>query len=232
MPEIVLNNLVIKKGDFVSFSDGVFRSGVHVVTGPVGAGKSTLSMALSGVLKPQNGKISFFGIGSTLLSMQFPEYHLTKLTVENEIKSWGLSPEKVLEAACLQNKMHCDPMNISRGELKRLHLLCVLSKKADLLILDEPFSALDPVWKEKLCTFSFSRSSITVIFTHERSVMPKADYIWKITGGKLRFVGKIPECLHEWDDAPEYIIFALKKGVIPKNIRFSDTVEALCRTQG
>ncbi|MBN2734774.1 MAG: ATP-binding cassette domain-containing protein [Methanomicrobiaceae archaeon] len=204
---------------------------MHIITGNVGSGKTTLSMALAGLLKPETGEIEYNEIGKIFLSMQFPEYHLTKLTVEEEIKSWGLLPDEILKISDLEGTAKFDPMKLSRGELKRLHLACILSKTTDLLILDEPFSTLDPVWKEKFCSHAKIQKKITIIFTHEQSVLPKADYIWEIENGRLNYLGKIPECLFKWKNAPIHVKTALSMGVTPDNIRFEDTREALCRMQ-
>ncbi|MDD4126701.1 MAG: ATP-binding cassette domain-containing protein, partial [Methanomicrobium sp.] len=163
--------------------------------------------------------------------MQFPEYHITKLTVEEETRSWGLIPDEILQISELKGKEKYDPMKLSRGELKRLHLACILLKEPDLLILDEPFTTLDPIWKEKFCKNPLIQKKITIIFTHEQSQLPKADYIWEIQAGRLEYLGKIPKCLFKWKGAPEYIKIALRSGVIPDNIRFEDTLEALCRMQ-
>lgn len=231
MSELILKNLTLKREHFELFSDGVFKEGVHIITGKIGSGKTTLSLALAGLIEPEKGSIEHKEIKNILLSMQFPEYHLTKTTVESEIVSWNLNPKEILKISCLDGKENYDPINLSRGELKRLHLACILSKNPDLLILDEPFSTLDPVWKEKFCKSQEIRKKITVIFTHEQSVLPKADFIWEIQNGILKYLGPVPECLIKWKSAPEYIKIALKKGVIPENIRLEDTLEALCRTQ-
>jgi len=231
LSEVILENLELKRDDFSLFADGIFREGVHIITGEVGCGKTTLSIALAGLLKAESGRIQYKDVKNILLSMQFPEYHLTKLTVEDEIKSWGLNPGKILEMSGLTGEEKKDPMKLSRGELKRLHLTCILSKDSDLLILDEPFSTLDPIWKEKFCKDFLFQKKITIIFTHEQSVLPKANFIWEIQNKRLEYIGEIPKCLFKWKGAPEYIKIAIKNGKIPKNIRFEDAREALCRMQ-
>ena len=128
MSEIILKKLLIKRGDFTLFSDGIFKEGVHIITGKIGSGKTTLSMLLAGLIKPTSGDIEYKNINNTLLSMQFPEYHLTKLTVEEETRSWGLIPDEILQISELKGKEKYDPMKLSRGELKRLHLACILLK--------------------------------------------------------------------------------------------------------
>ncbi|WOF16053.1 ATP-binding cassette domain-containing protein [Methanoplanus sp. FWC-SCC4] len=231
MPELSLNNISIKRGNFSLEANGIFKSGIHIVTGKIGSGKTTLSMILSGFLNPDSGTISTYGIEKKMLSMQFPEYHLTKTKIESEIKSWDLSPLEILKTAELQGRGNEDPMNLSRGELKRLHLACVLSKPFDLLLLDEPFSSLDVLWKKRFTKNLNYADKLIIIFTHEQAVLPKADYIWEISKGKLNFIGKVPDSLDKWKNAPEYLKFAHEKGASPENIRFEDTLEALCRMQ-
>jgi len=231
LSELILKDLILKTDDFTLLSNGVFKEGVHLITGKIGSGKTTLSLALAGLLKAEKGVIEYKEIENILLSMQFPEYHLTKTTVEAEIISWGLNSKQILEITNLKGKENYDPIRLSRGELKRLHLACILSKNPDLLILDEPFSTLDLVWKENFCKNPDIRKKITIIFTHEQSVLPKTDFIWEIQDGKLEYLGHVPDCLENWKRAPEYIKIALKKGVTPDNIRLEDTLEALCRIQ-
>lgn len=230
-PQIILKDLILKRDGFTLLANGVFEKGVHLITGKIGCGKTTLSMALAGYLRQESGLIECKNIEKTLLSMQFPEYHLTGLTLEDEIKSWGLFSDEILDKSELCGYGKTDPMKMSRGELKRLHLVCILSKRKDLLILDEPFSTLSPMWKERFCNNLAIQEGITIIFTHEQTYFPKTDYIWDIDSGELNYIGHVPECLDSWKSAPEYIKTALKKGVLPKNIRFEDTLEAICRMQ-
>ena len=230
---IVLTDLVLRRGSFQLAASGTFSEGVHLVTGPVGSGKSTLSLALAGELRPVSGRITEEEIGSRTLSLASPECHVTGDTLENEVVSWKLSPPPVLEAAGLTGRGSEDPLRCSQGELKRLVLSCILAREGDLLILDEPYSALDCAWKEEFSRrIGERRKGITLVFTHEDEVLPRVDEIWEIREGRLVSLGRVPGAITGWSRPPRYLRAALDKGVIPENITPGDARDALCRTRG
>ncbi|MBN1431970.1 MAG: ATP-binding cassette domain-containing protein [Methanomicrobiaceae archaeon] len=167
-------------------ADAEFCEGLHVITGRIGSGKSTLASILAGTEKPDTGIVIKEGISSEILSMQFPEYHLTHMNLDPEIRSWGVDAETVLGIAGLICPEEKDPMTLSRGELKRLHLACLLQKKYDLMILDEPFSSLDCIWKRKFKDMMNEiDEGVRIIFTHEKRVLPEYTNLWTISDGLL-----------------------------------------------
>jgi energy-coupling factor transport system ATP-binding protein len=230
---VILDDVIIRRGSFQLTASGTFAEGVHLVTGPVGSGKSTLALTLAGAMKPVAGQIGEEGIRSRTLSLPFPGYHVTGETLEGEVASWGLLPVPVLEAAGLSGRGGEDVLRCSQGELKRLVLSCMLAHEWDLLILDEPYSSLDCVWKEAFSRrLGERRTGITVIFTHEDEVLPRVDELWEIQAGRLVSLGRVPEAIPRWSRPPRYIRTALDKGVIPDNITQGDARDALCRTRG
>ena len=201
---IRLESAEVARGSFRLSAVGTFRPGIHRVSGPVGSGKSTLALLMAGLLHPTSGTVYREGIRSLLLSLQFPEYQITGSTLLEECASWGLDPVPFLNAEGFRNESGRDPFSLSRGELKRFHLACILSKPCDLLLLDEPFSALDCRQKELLCDRLSGRSTgITVIFTHEVEFLPEIDYSWNIADGSLYDHGRT--------SGPEMIVTGLKK---------------------
>ena len=219
------------RGDWSLEAEGTFGEGVHLVSGDVGSGKSTLALMMAGLLSPSNGTIARNGIRSSMISMQFPEYHVTGSTVAEECMSWGLDPGPILSEINLMDKQDRAPLTLSRGELKRLHLTCVLVKKYDLLLLDEPFSSLDAREKERICKIISQRTSgITVLFTHEQTTFPRVDYLWEIQQGMLIERGEMPGALHHWTHAPVLIKKLIASGKYLKNISPSDLMEAVCMT--
>ena len=82
-----------QRGQFRFTANGIFEEGVHLVSGKVGSGKSTLAFIASGLVPPGTGSVHRTGIRKSLLSMQFPEYHTTGISVNDEIRSWGLDPD-------------------------------------------------------------------------------------------------------------------------------------------
>jgi energy-coupling factor transport system ATP-binding protein len=228
---ITLNTTHITREKWSLSAHGRFTEGIHLISGDIGSGKTTLALMLAGLLQPSAGTVDREQVSSLMVSFQFPEYHVTGSTVRDECISWGIDPSATVKAANLSGKEDRPPLRLSRGELKRLHLACVMAGDYDLLILDEPFSSLDCREKERFC-YEISRrtTGITVIFTHEQMIFPRVDYIWEISGGVLHCRGCVPEALAGWEHAPELIkhLIALKR--IPHNITPADLLEAACRT--
>ena len=211
---------------------GIFTPGIHLVSGDVGSGKSTLALMMAGLHAPASGAVIREGIGSVLVSFQFPEFHVTGLSVAEECASWGLEPVTAIRQAGIDLLPEIPVLSLSRGELKRLHLAFILSKGCDLLLLDEPFSSLDCAAKEEVCRqISRRAGGITVIFTHEQSIFPEIDHLWEISGGTLVDCGTMPDALLHWQHAPPLVRRLLKTGRIPVSLTPKGLQEAACGTR-
>lgn len=145
----------IEKGEFVS------------IIGPSGCGKSTLLNIISGLLKPSNGKIIYNDkdIKNRLDKMGYmfqKDYLFGWLSVRNNVmlglKIKGLDTDENIERAdrLLENyqldrfKNH-KPAELSGGMRQRVALIRTLALNPDVLLLDEPFSALDYQTRLKVC---------------------------------------------------------------------------------
>lgn len=212
---VELADLVFARDSFVLRGSGTFDEGVHLVSGPVGSGKSTLALLLAGLLRPGSGAVRRHDVLSTQLLLQFPpEHHVTSPTVAGgEAASWELVPEEALALAELSARADDDPFHLSRGELKRLTLACALLNDPDLLLLDEPFSSLDCTAKKKACGMLEERDAgITIVFSHERAVLPRVDEIWEMEEGVLVARGSVPGAIPpSWRHAPPYLRYALEQ---------------------
>jgi energy-coupling factor transport system ATP-binding protein len=214
-------------------ASGTFKEGTHLVSGDVGSGKSTLALMMAGLFPLSGGSVVKEDISSCMLSLQFPELHITGRTLAEECTSWGTPPGDILAAAGLTGREETSPFALSRGELKRLHLECVFAKDYDLLLLDEPFSSLDCGEKVKLCSTLQRRSQgITIIFTHEQNILPRVFRIWEIEDGKLINCGRPPDAFVHWHHLPSSVKKLTVLGSRPDNISQQDLLEAACRIQG
>jgi energy-coupling factor transport system ATP-binding protein len=213
-------------------ASGVFNEGVHLISGAVGSGKSTLALLMAGLFPLSGGSIRKGDIASCMLSLQFPELQVTGRTVAEECVSWGAPADEILAATGLAGRKDTSPLSLSRGELKRLHLACVLSKDYDLLLLDEPFSSLDCREKSKLCTTLEQKPGIIIIFTHEHEILPRVDRIWEIENGRLTGCGIPPDAYIRWHHVPPSVKKLTALGLPPANISQKDIREAACRIQG
>jgi energy-coupling factor transport system ATP-binding protein len=227
---VVFEDAEITRERFIVRAAGSFTEGVHLVSGTVGSGKTTLALAATGLRSPEKGKVYREGVGRFTLSQQFPEYHITGTTLNEEIISWGLEPAHILAKAGLSGQGSRDPFSLARGELKRLHLACVFSGEWDLLVLDEPFSGLDCREKKRVAgEIPTLDAGIVIIFTHEQTVFPRIDRLWEIQEGFLRDLGPVPASLPNWRGAPPLLRMLREKGVIPRNLADEDLLEAACR---
>jgi len=227
---VVFEDAEVTRERFMIRAAGSFTEGVHLVSGPVGSGKTTLSLAVTGLRIPEMGKIYMEGIGTFTLSQQFPEYHITGTTLNEEIASWGLEPDHILERTGFNGQGSRDPFSLARGELKRLHLACVFSGDWDLLVLDEPFSGLDCREKKRIAKeIGTLKAGIVIIFTHEQTVFPRVDRLWELQEGFLRDLGPVPGSFPDWRGAPLLLRMLLEKGVVPRNLAEEDLLEAVCR---
>ena len=192
--KLILDRIMVTRGEWQCSADGAFLPGIHLVTGRVGSGKTTLARIMAGVLSPSSGEILREGISSCMLCQQFPEYHVTGSSLAREAESYGIVAEKALDVAGLTGREGEDPFRLSRGELRRFQIACLSLRDWDLIVFDEPFSALDCQEKQKerrrISTLS---SRIVIVFTHEQRYLPKTDYLWEMRDGVLNYLGTVPE---------------------------------------
>lgn len=139
------------------------------ILGPSGAGKSTLLNLIAGFLPPARGEMTINGQDHTHtppsqrpVSMLFQENNLfTHLTVRQNI---GLGMEPGLKLTAGQ-RQKCDaiaqqmgltelsdrlPGELSGGQRQRVALARCLVREQPILLLDEPFSALDPALRQEM----------------------------------------------------------------------------------
>ena len=132
--------LSLKQGDFVS------------IVGPSGCGKSTLLSIISSLIPPESGKVKLNGshIGYMLQKDHLLEwrtvYRNIVLGLEVQHKISSNTKEKVLKYLKqygLEQFANAKPSELSGGMRQRVALIRTLILEPDLLLLDEPFSALD-----------------------------------------------------------------------------------------
>ncbi|SES34155.1 ABC transporter ATP-binding protein [Salipaludibacillus aurantiacus] len=168
-------NLTINKGEFIS------------IIGPSGCGKTTLLSLISGLLHPTEGQILLDGkqiekpTPETGYMLQ-QDYLFPWLTIEQNItlglKTMGKTKiaEKelayeLLDTLGLSDKTKHYPSQLSGGMRQRVALVRMLSTDPKLLLLDEPFSALDYQTKLKLENLVFStirtHGKTAILVTHD-----------------------------------------------------------------
>ncbi|NIF33201.1 thiamine ABC transporter ATP-binding protein ThiQ [Enterobacter sp. Cy-643] len=139
------------------------------ILGPSGAGKSTLLSLVAGFLQPASGSIVIDGVDHTRtppsarpVSMLFQENNLfSHLTVRQNI-ALGMHPgmkldqaqrqrlREITERVGLTDMLDRLPSQLSGGQRQRVALARCLVRQQPVLLLDEPFSALDPALRKEM----------------------------------------------------------------------------------
>ncbi|HEY9901029.1 MAG TPA: sulfate ABC transporter ATP-binding protein [Candidatus Sericytochromatia bacterium] len=198
-------NLEIRKGSLVS------------LLGPSGSGKSTLLRVIAGLEPPDTGRISISGQDATHQSVQnrnigfvFQHYALFKhLTIRENI-AFGLQirnarksrinarVNELLELIQLTGLGDRYPSQLSGGQRQRVALARALAVEPQVLLLDEPFGALDAKVRKDLRTWLrrlHDEVGITaVLVTHDQEeAMEVSDEIVVMNKGRVEQVGKPAE---------------------------------------
>lgn len=206
-------NVEIKQGEFFVF------------IGPSGCGKTTTLKMINQLIPQTEGDIFIDGkrnsdydiyqlrwnIGYVLQQIAlFP--HMTieeNITVVPELKKW--SKEKMqkkayelLDMVGLDPEVYAErkPHQLSGGEQQRVGVIRALATEADIILMDEPFSALDPISRENLqndlIDLMKRLHKTTVFVTHDmQEALKLADRICILRDGEVVQVGTPHELMHE-----------------------------------
>jgi len=187
---------------------------VLALVGPNGAGKSTLMLVIARLIKPETGKILFDGLPlsewSALdyrrrISFVFQAPLLLDMTVAENIalglKFRGVHKDKIrervehwLEQLGIEALSSRRASELSGGEAQRVSLARAFVLDPELILLDEPFSALDPPARarllEDLTALLKADHRTAIIVTHNLKDAAKlGDRVAVLVGGRLRQVG-------------------------------------------
>jgi NitT/TauT family transport system ATP-binding protein len=171
-------NISINKNEFVS------------IVGPSGSGKSTLLRIIMGLEAPTAGKILFkgesvggkvnpfmamvfqsFGLFPWLTVLQNVEFGLEALHVEKEQRRQ--KSLQIIQEVGLEGFEDAYPRELSGGMKQRVGIARALVIDPEILLMDEPFSALDPLTAEalreevlKVWSNKFTTPEVVIMVTH------------------------------------------------------------------
>ncbi|MDA8234294.1 MAG: energy-coupling factor ABC transporter ATP-binding protein [Clostridia bacterium] len=192
-----------------------------VVLGPNGSGKTTLLAHLMGLLEPVEGEVEVFGtnpckdfdlvrrrlgvvfqnvdeqiIGPTV----WDDVAFSLLNNGIPVDEACLMVEEILEDLGISHLRNKIPHYLSGGEKRKVALAGAMVMKPELLILDEPFTGLDPKSKgeilEALLKLNEKYGTALVVTTHEIDLVPVlANKVYVLDRGNLVLCGTPGEVL-------------------------------------
>lgn len=177
------------------------RDEVTAVIGPNGAGKSTLLLALAGLLKLESGTVERHGRVAAALQAPALAHRTVLANVELALSWWGAPrrsrrprAQAALESLRAAHLSDRSARSLSGGEARRVHLARAVSLDPDLLLLDEPFSGLDPQTRAELLldveTPLRAEGRSTLIIVHDRAeAWALADRVAVMLNGRLAAIG-------------------------------------------
>jgi sulfate transport system ATP-binding protein len=213
---ITVRNVSKRFGEFVALDDvsvDIPSGALTALLGPSGGGKSTLLRVIAGLETPDTGRIEIFGADSTHLPPQrrdvgfvFQHYAAFKhMTVARNV-AFGLEVRRrpraeiehrvreLLELVHLEQFAGRYPSELSGGQRQRMGLARALAVEPKVLLLDEPFGALDAQVRKELRAWLrrlHDEVHVTTVFvTHDQEeAMEVADELVVINKGVVEQVG-------------------------------------------
>jgi ABC-2 type transport system ATP-binding protein len=182
------------------------RAKIYGLLGPNGAGKTSIIRMITGITMPDTGTIKFDGENLGPQHVRHTGYMpeerglYKKMKVREQIvyllSLKGMHPKEAakvadewLEKLELSDWKNAKTTDLSKGMQQKVQFISTVAHKPKLLILDEPFSGLDPVNAQLIEQeiYKLKEEGTTIIFSTHRmeQVEELCDYIGLISKGKL-----------------------------------------------
>ncbi|CAL9677319.1 Vitamin B12 import ATP-binding protein BtuD [Streptomyces sp. enrichment culture] len=192
-PDFALRSLTFS----VNAGEGV------AIIGTNGAGKTTLIRLVAGLLRPSGGEVRICGtpprrwgqvgrhIGYVQQAKDLPDGVSVETYVKHQLKLRRADParyEELIALAELEQYRHQYVRSLSGGSQRKLHVICAVAHRPDLLILDEPTTGLDPTARETLLELlgSLKKDGVGVLFAshHRDELVALADSVVVLHQGR------------------------------------------------
>ena len=179
-----------------------------VILGASGSGKSTFLNVISGLERPDSGKVFYDGKDITALSDNeltsfrkenvgfiFQQYYLLQnMNVGKNVKmgadlAVNSDYKAILKEVGLENKLYKFPSELSGGEQQRVSVARALAKRPEVLFLDEPTGALDEDTGRQVLQYISELQKeygFTIIMvTHNLNIAEMAKTVIRMNNGKV-----------------------------------------------
>ena len=254
-------NLDVNSGEFVA------------ILGSSGSGKTTLLRVIAGFLKPTSGSVHFGDreVSGSKVWIAPENRHVGIVPQEGALfphldvrgnVSFGLkkssdSPARVnevLDMVGMSEFANARPQELSGGQQQRVALARALAPRPDVLLLDEPFTALDAglrvTLRNEVRDLLTSLSTTSIMVTHDQEeALSIADRVAVMRGGKLvqfdapttlyqhphdlevsRFVGDSVELSAQWSN-PETVLTPLGELTVQTSRHVAEPIIAVVRPE-
>ncbi len=181
--------------------------------GPNGSGKSTMIKLINGLLEPTTGSITIKGNKPGIETKKVISYLPERTYLNNWMKVQDLleffadfypdfSMNRAIEMlASLKIELNQKLKTMSKGTKEKVQLILVMSREADLYILDEPIGGVDPAARDyiiKTIIKNYSDTSTIIIATHLiQEIENVCDEVVFLSQGKVVLQGNVDEIREE-----------------------------------
>jgi ABC-2 type transport system ATP-binding protein len=230
------SNFMIKQYHILKGIDvSVEKGEIYGFLGPNGAGKTTTMKCILGIIFPDSGDISIFGepadraesrknVGFLPEHPYFYDYLTPRELLMFTGRLFNIPKAKIREKSAelielvgLTKKKDIKLRKFSKGMIQRIGLAQALIHDPDFIILDEPFSGLDPIGRKELrdIIFGLREAGKTVFFSSHilQDMEMMVDHVGIILDGEIKKEGKLSDLISHSVQYYE-IVFSGISGVI------------------
>lgn len=204
----------IQKGEFVA------------ILGHNGSGKSTVAKLMNGLLLPEKGNVTVFGMSTGKpenlfeirkrvgMVFQNPDNQMIATIVEDDIafgpENIGIEPEEIsrrvdwaLRCVGMEGYRTASSFRLSGGQKQRIAIAGVLAIKPQVLVLDESTAMLDPIGRKEVLdvvkSLNRDQGMTVVLITHFMEEASQADRIIVLNDGEKVLEGTPRQVFSEYD---------------------------------
>lgn len=196
------------------------------IVGPNGSGKTTLLNILLGLYLPNSGQVqidkksvSEYCMDENTIGLMLQDFNLYSTTLKNNISMGDdkYTDEAIMQAArlagcdefvkdlpmgldsMLGQDLYKDATELSGGQAQRIALARIFLSHADLLFMDEPTAAIDPLFENSMmkCLMEKTGGKTVVMITHRLDITRYVDHIYVMENGEIIEQGAFHELMEK-----------------------------------